>query len=1298
MTGPGAGPLIAPKWFDSEATMSGIPSADWSWIDTAAQWFERAWKQGPRPRIEDFLAKVAAPQRPALFRELLRIELELRWRAGEEPAAEEYRRRFSEHEALIAAVFEAGSASPTLTSQDAPGAATRTGSSSPAPASSLPPELATHDDYVIVRELGHGGMGVVYLAHNRLMARDEVLKVIGQHIVEQPGVLDRFLREIRAVARLRHPNIVSAYTAFRCGPSLVFAMEYVEGLDLAKIVKAKGPLPVANACSYVHQAALGLQHAHEEGMVHRDIKPGNLMLSYKKERAVIKVLDFGLAKASSEQPLLELRPGQSLLPGDMVGSLTCTGEMIGTPDFIAPEQIVASQAADIRADIYSLGCTLYYLLSGRPPFPGLPFQEVLKAHRSIAAPLLNVVRPEVPAALAALVARMMAKEPSRRFQEPGEVAGALSSYFKKPSVRPDTPDFGVSPDAASTTPEPTQTARASAVAPNLPPTASTGLETTRRELSWSDLIEIDRTENDHPAGVSTTERPGRLHPDWLWPAVAGAAGLTVILIGIALLVIRAPVQPADRVPQPVDRAGNGADIVKADEPVTKVTPKAGGRPKPSSVRDEPPRDGAPTSNVARTPKPGDPPVVAPPPATTPPAPAVRPRPDTAIAAAELLEMTHFDLPDRVIQARLLPDGHHILYETGGRDRALWLGEFGDRPTARRLTGSVRDWSHLAFSSDGRFAVLARDDQTLWRWDLETGQPPRRLRPPERAGLTALAVSADDRRVVYGCGGTIQFCDATTGDKAPVNRKLREQTGAAIGRVAFGADGRRVVTAHADRAIRAWDLRSGLAASLGTHWGDVTDLAVFKDGLHVLTSCSDGTIGDWDLRKRQKLRETTVWINPYVDEKPRDSALGTNGVIAAAVSPDGRRALLGSGNLLLLWDLETDEEWKRVEHRGAVRYVTIAPDGRSAVSSTDAGMWVWELPPGRPPREEPPLVETAQFLDPEAGSGFPIPGPLHLKAGVPEFIDHEVRSAYRTGAAVVSRDGQRILAESGSGINLWDRATGQFIRRFEGRPGMCAFTADGQRVLAPNSNHAIQLWDPESGARIREFRGHHSLMGWALSPDGKWVYTASEEGREFAIRVWDLDSGQQLGRLEGHQGYICSLSVSPDGRRLLSGGNDSTPILWDPTSRGEIRRFRGHTNKAWQVAFLPDGHRAVSAGHDNTIRLWDVETGRELAVFSGHTSVVGSITVSPDGRRLFSSQWGRQELWIWDIATSKLVHKLNWRSGMPTRDSFTPDGRYLVCGRDRAVRLYRMTDSDGMGRTTTRPGAGRANSSRGGHVR
>jgi serine/threonine protein kinase len=289
-----------------------------------------------------------------------------------------------------------------------------------APLSAPPPELVELPDFEILGELGRGGMGVVYLALNKLMGRNEVLKVVNLDRLDRRGARDRFLREIQSAAQLHHPNIVIAYSAIRAGKTLVFAMEYVEGHDLSQLVKRDGPLPVAHACNFIYQAALGLQFAHEHGLVHRDIKPSNLILARHGKQPVVKVLDFGLAKATRDGP--------------MDKGLTHEGQILGTPDFMAPEQSRGAHKADTRADIYSLGCTLYYLLSGGAPFQAASLYELLQAHHSMEPTPLNLVRPEVPWELAALVAKMMAKEPDQRFQTPAEVAQALTPFFEKASA------------------------------------------------------------------------------------------------------------------------------------------------------------------------------------------------------------------------------------------------------------------------------------------------------------------------------------------------------------------------------------------------------------------------------------------------------------------------------------------------------------------------------------------------------------------------------------------------------------------------------------------------------------------------------------------------------------------------------------------------------------------------------------------------------------------------------------------------------------------------------------------------
>ncbi len=241
-------------------------------------------------------------------------------------------------------------------------------------------ELPTIAGYALQRVLGRGGMGIVYLARNQLMDRLEVLKLVDQRLLGRPQSVARFLREIHAAAKLSHPNIVTAYTALQLGELLVLAMEYVDGEDLACVVKARGPLPVGNACAYAYQAAMGLQHAFEQGMVHRDVKPHNLILAHDGKKHVVKILDFGLAKATG-------------VHATAAHPLTVIGTMMGTPDYIAPEQIVDAAAADTRADIYSLGGTLYFLLSGHRPFPDKTGAELLLAHQTLMPrPLTELAR------------------------------------------------------------------------------------------------------------------------------------------------------------------------------------------------------------------------------------------------------------------------------------------------------------------------------------------------------------------------------------------------------------------------------------------------------------------------------------------------------------------------------------------------------------------------------------------------------------------------------------------------------------------------------------------------------------------------------------------------------------------------------------------------------------------------------------------------------------------------------------------------------------------------------------------
>jgi serine/threonine protein kinase len=359
-----------------------------------------------------------------------------------------------------------------------------------------PPELRDYPDYEIVRELGRGGMGVVYLARNKLTERQEALKVVNQRRFDRADTKDRFLREIRSAVRLDHPNIVRAYTAVQRGDLMVLAMEYVEGEDLAALVKGRGPLPVVNACYYVQQAALGLQHACDKGMVHRDIKPQNLILARDGKKHTVKILDFGLAKPTRE--------------GEAQHLLTAAGQLLGTPDFIAPEQAQDAARADIRSDLYSLGCTLYFLLTGRPPFEANSCFEMLLAHHSLEATPLDQVRKDVPPELAAIVARLMAKDPAQRYQKPVEVVQVMAPFVKA-GLKP-------MPGPAPAEGAPASLTRGHATASPAPsPRPTAGARASSRSR----------------VGRPTGTRIARLSRQWIWPL--SLAGLLFVLTGTVVL-------------------------------------------------------------------------------------------------------------------------------------------------------------------------------------------------------------------------------------------------------------------------------------------------------------------------------------------------------------------------------------------------------------------------------------------------------------------------------------------------------------------------------------------------------------------------------------------------------------------------------------------------------------------------------------------------------------------------------------------------------------------------------------------
>lgn len=277
-------------------------------------------------------------------------------------------------------------------------------------------------EYIVLEKIGSGGMGQVFKARHKPTGKMVALKVLSADAVKNKRLVERFKKEAKAVARLKHPNIVRAYEAGKINRIRYLVMEFVDGENLLDRVKRKQHLSVDEAISSVLQAARGLEYAHSKGIIHRDIKPSNFM---RDRKGRVKILDMGLAHVEGEDE------------EDEEQRLTIPGQMLGTARFMAPEQIEDARKSDVRSDLYSLGCTMYFLLRGKAPYSGETMAHTLMAHVSSPIPDLCKKRPDVPAWIGDVFKKMLAKRPADRFQTMGELVDEIQRHLGEDLSRQD---------------------------------------------------------------------------------------------------------------------------------------------------------------------------------------------------------------------------------------------------------------------------------------------------------------------------------------------------------------------------------------------------------------------------------------------------------------------------------------------------------------------------------------------------------------------------------------------------------------------------------------------------------------------------------------------------------------------------------------------------------------------------------------------------------------------------------------------------------------------------------------------
>jgi len=384
----------------SDHEYARLPNDQKLLIDRLCSRFEAALKAGSRPKAEAVLKKLPAAMRLAALGELLPLEADYRQREGNPLTLPELEQRFPDVDAAWLADCVRAEATETEFGSHV----------------QVEPEVPLPDclgDYRIVGRLGSGGMGTVYRAVHERMGREVAVKLLRPEIQRNPLLLQRFDREVRAAAKLSHPNIVAALDAREHEGLHFLVTELVEGKDLDQTVRLSGPLPVVDAIECMLQVGKGLSYSHSQGVIHRDIKPANLL---RANDGTVKILDMGLARLSNSESSNNVH-------------LTESGVMMGTAASMPPEQARDTRKADARSDLYSLGCTLFYLLTGRTAFSGTTQLDMILSHVNQPIPSLRMTNPQIPAALDKIFQRLVAKNPDDRFQTAEELLPELQSVL-----------------------------------------------------------------------------------------------------------------------------------------------------------------------------------------------------------------------------------------------------------------------------------------------------------------------------------------------------------------------------------------------------------------------------------------------------------------------------------------------------------------------------------------------------------------------------------------------------------------------------------------------------------------------------------------------------------------------------------------------------------------------------------------------------------------------------------------------------------------------------------------------------
>jgi WD40 repeat protein len=1004
--------------------------------------------------------------------------------------------------------------------------------------------------YVLLERLGSGGMGTVFLCQHKVMRRKVAIKVLPAKLAQDKSIVDRFHREARAAAQLDHPNIVRAHDIDQDADMHFLVMEYVNGNNLEQIVQRRGPMDALRATHYIYQTALGLQHAHEAGLVHRDIKPGNLLLD---RTGTVKILDMGLARFFNEDQDNLTRQHDS----------QC---VLGTADYLAPEQAIDSHGVDIRADIYSLGVTFYFLLTGKSPFQEGTLAQKLLWHQMRAPRPVREIRPELSAELAGIIDQMMAKAPADRFQTPLELAEALAPFVQEPIAPPPEEEMpGLCPALRGPDSTMSSVPRSHvAMTPSLPPRSSPG----SAAIMTKPRSAAARARDSGPR----LSVPDILLKGWRSPtkwAAAACIALTVCGLGLAVWSILAN-RPS-----------------KEDTPEWRKASANASGPGPWKPQPQPPK----VENKPIAHGPG--------------------------------EVRQFTVHTSAVESLAVsPDGRRLL--TGSQDKTMCLWELPSTKVLHMFQDFGGTVYCVGFSPDGRQAVSACADGSVRLWDVDKRTEIRRLDGHSRT-VSGAAFSPDGRSVVSGGDDqTVRVWDAATGRQ--LTRCMGHTQG--VWYVAWSPDGCHVLSAGKDATIRLWDATTGVEVRRFVgHQGEVRRVAFSPDGLRILSGGFDGTLRLWETATGRLMR--TLDGGGCIVESAQFSPGGRLAYATEGPKTGTQGRTVGPDHGFRIWDLSSGRQLHRLGGVAAkVFQLALIPETTQALTvSSDRQIRLWQLPVLT---DDPPLVRCFKSagaierlaVSPNGQYALSV-GPdraarlwnLHSGKEVRRLEGH---TSSVHGVAIAGDNRHAVTTGNDQVCQIWDIETGVPLRRFmshRGRVWAAAFLPDGQHVLTAGADGTARLWHMVTGDEVRVFTGHTGqINSVAVSLDGRRALTA---GWDKVVILWDLATGAEIRRFTEHTAEARTVAFLPDGRRALSAGSDRVLRLWDVETSQGLRTLPGHPGPVWAVAVSRDGRLAASGGPDKIVRVWDLETGQSVIQLGGHTEQIAGLAFTPDAKQLVS---------------------------------------------------------------------------------